>query len=78
MVRLAPGYPKWGLNVRTYAILIRDARYSVPSLVLADVAAHAQIAELVRKKLEESPHHLAIEVLDGDTLVLRVARDGAE
>ena len=64
--------------MRTYAIYIRDARYSVPSLAFVDLRAEALVADLARQKLAESEHHLAVEVLDGDTLLVRVSRDNLE
>jgi hypothetical protein len=64
--------------VRTYTVYIRDARYSVPSLLFVDVKADVLVADLARQKLDESAHHLAVEVLDGDTLLFRIARDGVE
>lgn len=64
--------------MRTYAVYIRDARYSVPSLAFVDVRADTLVADLARRKLEESEHHLAVEVLDGETLLFRVARDNVE
>lgn len=64
--------------MRTYTVYIRDARYSVPSLIFVDVGPGVQVADLARRKLEESEHHLAVEVADGDTVLFRVARDGVE
>ncbi len=64
--------------MRTYTVYIRDERYSVPSLVFVDARSEMLVADLARQKLEESAHHLAVEVLDGDTLLLRIARDGLE
>jgi len=64
--------------MRTYAIYIRDARYSVPSLLLVDAGVDERIADLAREKLDESPHHLAVEVVDGDTVLFRIQRDDGE
>lgn len=64
--------------MRTYTFYIWDARYSVPSLAFIDARADALVADLARRKLEESDHHLAVEVLDGDTLLLRIARENAQ
>lgn len=63
--------------MRTYAIYIRDARYSVPSLLLVDAGAD-RVADLAREKLDESPHHLAVEVVDGDTVLFRIQRADGE
>ena len=64
--------------MRTYTVYIRDARYSVPSLHFVDVKPDVLVADLARQKLDESGHHLAVEVLDGDTLLFSLARDGAQ
>ncbi|MFZ4607913.1 MAG: hypothetical protein ACOYM5_16840 [Caulobacter sp.] len=64
--------------MRTYTVYIWDARYTVPSLAFIDAGPDVQVADLARRRLEESHHHLAVEVLDGDTLLLRIARENAE
>jgi len=64
--------------VRTYAIYIRDVRYSVPSLLLVEAAAEERVADIARQKLEESPHHLAVEVVEGDTVLFRFQRADGE
>ena len=57
-------YPKRGRGVRTYTFYIWDARYTVPSLAFIDAGPDAPVADLARDRLEESHHHLAVEVLD--------------
>lgn len=64
--------------MHTYTVYIRDARYSVPSLVFVDVPADTVVADLARRKLAESDHYLAVEVLDGETVLFQIARDGLE
>ncbi|HRD28461.1 MAG TPA: hypothetical protein PLO65_09190 [Caulobacter sp.] len=64
--------------MRTYAIYIRDVRYSVPSLLLVEAAAEERVADIARQKLEESPHHLAVEVVEGDTVLFRFQRADGE
>jgi len=50
----------------------------VRSLAFVDARPDTLVAELARQKLEESEHHLAVEVLDGETLLFRIARENAE
>lgn len=64
--------------MRTYTVYIHDARYSVPSLVFIDITPDTLVGDIARQKLEESEHHLGVEVLDGDTVLFRIARDGVE
>ncbi|MCF8503895.1 MAG: hypothetical protein K9G59_03190 [Caulobacter sp.] len=64
--------------MRTYTVYIRDVRYSVPQLLFVNVKPDVLVADLARQKLDESEHYLAVEVLDGDTLLFRLVREGVE
>jgi hypothetical protein len=62
--------------MRTFNLFIEDARYTVPTLAIVTVSDAQRAMELARKQLADSPHHLAVEVHEGDELVARLDRDG--
>jgi len=64
--------------MRTFNFLISDDRYAVPTLAIVMVNDASRAIELARKRLNDSPHHLAIEIHEGDEQVARLDRDGAD
>ena len=50
--------------MRTFQIYIDDDRYSVPTLHLATVAGEARALEIAKRLLEDSDHHLGVEVCE--------------
>lgn len=64
--------------MRTFNLFIEDTRYAVPTLAIVTVTDTQHALELARTRLQDSPHHIAVEVLDGDELVARLGRDGAD
>lgn len=61
--------------MRTFVFLIHDRRYSVPTLHIAVAPDEAAARTLAGRWLDETPHHLAIEVLDGATELFHLCRD---
>jgi hypothetical protein len=59
--------------MQTYSLYIEDDRYSVPTLLFVDAADDASALRTAREKLAK-PHHMAIEVREGDRVVERVTR----
>jgi hypothetical protein len=61
--------------MRTFHLFIRDEREQAPALAVVTVSSAERALELARKRLEASPHHVAVEVHEGDALVARIERD---
>lgn len=60
------------LRMRTFSFYIHDARYSVPTLKLVQTADEREARNQAQAWLEESAHHKAIEVLEGERAVFRI------
>ena len=60
--------------MRTFTLYLRDDRYAVPTLAFVHADDEGAALVLALKRLGESPHHTAIEVLEGDTPLFRVPR----
>lgn len=63
--------------MRTFVFFIHDRRYSVPTLHIVAAPDEAAARALATQRLDETPHHLAIDVLEGATELFRLCRDGA-
>jgi hypothetical protein len=61
--------------MRTFHFFIEDERYTVPTLAIVTVRDERRALELARQRLEESPHHLAVEVCEDDASLARIVRD---
>ena len=61
--------------MRTFSFYIHDKRYSVPTLQLVTVRDEARARELARQRLEETDHHLYIEVVEDQTELFRLCRE---
>lgn len=61
--------------MRTFSFYIHDKRYSVPTLQLVTVRDEARARELARQRLEETDHHLYIEVVEDQTELFRLGRE---
>ncbi|HEY2710771.1 MAG TPA: hypothetical protein VGI95_22225 [Caulobacteraceae bacterium] len=60
-------------QAQTYTLLVTDKRYSVPTLAFfTGLEADARAA--AKSRLDESTHHLSVEVRDGERMVFRVDR----
>ena len=62
--------------MRTFTFFLTDQRYSVPTVAFVTARDVERAGELARERLDESPHHLAIELFENDELVGRIDRDG--
>lgn len=60
--------------MRTFAFFIHDSRYSVPTLHWADFHHEEDARVQAQGRLDESPYHLAVEVLEDETPLFRVDR----
>ena len=60
--------------MRNYFLYIQDSRYSVPQFLVIDATDDEHSLTLAREYLQRSPNYLAIEVVDGEREVGRVAR----
>jgi len=63
--------------VRTFSFYIHDRRYSVPTLQIVTVRDEDRARELALQRLEDGEHHLAVEVLEGQTELFRLERSRA-
>ena len=57
--------------MRTFTFYIEDERYSVPTLLFVTTRDEAHARRLARQKLAE-PHHLSVEVRDGDDVLFKL------
>jgi hypothetical protein len=55
--------------MRTFNLVIHDARYSLPTLELATARDRNGARRLARERLEASPHHLGVQVRDDEELL---------
>jgi hypothetical protein len=62
--------------VQTYALYIEDDRYSVPTLLFVTANDDSAIRRIANEKLSE-PHHKAVEVLEGEQILVRIERGGS-
>jgi len=58
--------------VKIYTLYIEDDRYSVPTLLTAEMANDARMIEHSAEILRKSPHYLAVDIWDGDRRVARI------
>ncbi len=65
------------LSMRTFVFFIHDRRYSVPTLHFISAPDESTAHALARSHLDETPHHLAIDVLEGETELFRLCRGAA-
>ena len=61
--------------MRTFSCFITDDRYSVPTLSFVIAEDERRAEELVRRNIMISPHHIEVEVLDGERSVCAWRRD---
>jgi hypothetical protein len=61
--------------MQTYTLFIDDDRYSVPTLQFVTADDAAAMWRIAREKLSE-PHHLAVEVREGDLMLVHIERSG--
>ncbi|MBV9993924.1 MAG: hypothetical protein JO127_01805 [Caulobacteraceae bacterium] len=61
-----------------FVLLVKDDRYSVPNLRMLQAASEARARQLAQRVLEESAHHLSVEVWQADRRIVVVAQHGAE
>ena len=59
--------------MRDYSFYIEDDRYTVPTLLFVTTKDNASARRLARAKLRASPHHLSVEVFDGDRPQFKLA-----
>lgn len=62
--------------MRTFVFLIHDQRYSVPTLAIVTAPDEAGARVLAEQRLAETSHYEAIEVLEDETELFRLCRDG--
>lgn len=60
--------------MRTFSFYIHDKRYSVPTLQIVTVRDEARARELASQRLDETDHHLEVEVHEEDTELFRLRR----
>ena len=55
-------------------VLIDDKRYSIPTLWMTMIAEMSLVMDMAKAKLDESSHHLRVQVFIDDELVCAVDR----
>jgi hypothetical protein len=61
-----------------FTLYIEDDRYSVPTLVTAELRDDAEVMAHAAALLEGSAHYLSVEVWDSDRLIGKVRQSGDE
>lgn len=62
--------------MRNLTFYIFDSRYSVPNINFAVLDTSEDGRSHAERLLRDSEHHTAVEVRDGDEVLLRLDRDG--
>ncbi|MBV9510504.1 MAG: hypothetical protein JO303_09525 [Caulobacteraceae bacterium] len=62
--------------MRTFNLVIQDARYLAPTHETATARDSSAARTLARRRLEASPHHLGVQVRDDDQLLFWLRRLG--
>jgi hypothetical protein len=62
-------------SMRTFTCLIKDDRYSVPTLSLYVSSDLTRLRELAQRDLQQNPHHQHFEVHEGHQLLFRLSRE---
>lgn len=60
--------------MREFMFYMTDGRYSTPTWFAAELADEAGARDMARHRLNESPFHLAVDVVEGDELLFCVTR----
>jgi len=60
--------------MRTFTFFVRDDRYRVPTMAIVMVGSMKRAAALARERLEESAHHLNVEICEDDEPLARFGR----
>ena len=59
----------------TVSFFVDDDRYAVPTLDFVNVEDGRRALEAAKRRLEESPHHLGVEIRDDDKVLAHLMRD---
>lgn len=62
--------------MRDFMMFVRDDRYSVPTLAVVTVEDEARAKAIAARRLSESPHHVAVEVVEQDVTLFRLEKAG--
>jgi len=62
--------------MRDFVFHIADDRYAIPTLEFVSVLTEARAHELAIKRLNDSNHHLGIEVFEDEATLFRIERGG--
>jgi hypothetical protein len=60
--------------MRTFTLYVHDDRCPAPILVTASLSDSNRAREIATKQLNESEHHLAVDVREADEWLFRVKR----
>ncbi len=58
--------------MKIFTLYIEDDRYSVPTLLTAELRDDAEVMAHAARLLDGAPHHRSVEVWDGDRLIGKV------
>jgi hypothetical protein len=64
-----------GVPVQIYTLYIEDDRYSVPTLLTAELKDDVRVIQHTAELLRKSEHYLAVDIWDGDRHVARTEPD---
>ena len=64
--------------MRDFKFFVSDRRHAVPTLSFVVARDEERARELALKALAESPHHLSVEVHEGDALLFIVPGEAAD
>lgn len=60
--------------MRAFELFIEDDRYTVPTLDIVTAHDAARALALAKERLEASPHHLGVEICEGERVLARLVR----
>ena len=64
--------------MRTFHFFTTDERNNAPTLAVVTVNNTDRALELARRTLSASPHHLCVEIHEGDAMLVRLDRNGGD
>jgi hypothetical protein len=59
----------------TYTLFVIDDRYTIPNVALVAAADRRAIVAAARTRLMETPHHIAIEIFEDETMLAWLDRE---
>ena len=62
--------------MKSFQFLVTDDRYTVPTLLFVESVSRVAAKALAKRQLESDRHYRAVEVWEGDAMILSLATKG--